>query len=220
MQGDLLVDWQYLLESFLLFLLDLLTLRRVDGDPLCGELLILSGESGERGVQPCGRLHHGLVPEFDLHRPGGLQHAAATLTVGIHLHVLGVDTGVHHHPGAPAELRLGRDVHEARLPEVHQRVHNIGTELQHLFKHVPLSAREAAPVGEDHQRQLLLVDVGYALCRLVRAVGVPHLSGPGEFDLRGGGHGGVGGVGVFCHSGLHTDHPHRDAAQTSTAHND
>ena len=44
----------------------------------------------------------------------------------------------------------------------------------HLVKHVALPAREAAPVGEDHQRQALVVDVLDRLSCFVRAVGVPH----------------------------------------------
>mmetsp|Transcript_601 Transcript_601/g.877 ORF Transcript_601/g.877 Transcript_601/m.877 type:complete len:221 (-) Transcript_601:3030-3692(-) len=84
-----------------------------------------------------------------------LQDASAGLLVGEHLHLDRVDGGVDHHPGAASELSTWRDVHEHRVAVGAQRVHDHGAVLEDLAVHVPGAAREAPPVGEDDQRQVL-----------------------------------------------------------------
>lgn len=57
-----------------------------------------------------------------------------------------------------------------------QGIDNLCAKLENLAKHVAHAAREAAPIGKDHQRQLLAVHVANGLRSLERRVGVPHLS--------------------------------------------
>ena len=74
---------------------------------------------------------------------------------GVHLHHLLVDGGVDHHPRAPAELAVGREVDEHRVLVLAERVDDLGAELEDFVRHVARPAREAAPVCEDDEGEVL-----------------------------------------------------------------
>jgi hypothetical protein len=68
-----------------------------------------------------------------------------------------------------------RKVHKHRATHAAQAVDDERAELEHHLQHVAHATREAAPVGQNHQRQLLSPRVADGLRRLERRVGVPHL---------------------------------------------
>lgn len=83
----------------------------------------------------------------------------------------------HDGPGAAAQLGVGVNVDEHRLRVVHERVDDHRAELEHLLVHLAHAAREAAPIGENEQREALALKVLHRLRCLVRARRVPHLTG-------------------------------------------
>jgi hypothetical protein len=106
-----------------------------EGGVAGGGLLLPEVEEG--GVEAAHHLEQILVPEPDLDDALGLEDAAPALGVGVHLHVAGVDGGVDHGPRAPAQLAVGRDVHDDGLLVGAQSVHDVRAELDHLFLHMP-----------------------------------------------------------------------------------
>ena len=127
------------------------------------------------------RLEQVGLAELDVADAGGLEDAAARVRVGVHLHHLLVDRRVDHDPRAATQLAVGRDVHEDRMLVLAKVVDDVRPKLEDLAEHVAGAAREAAPVGEDHERQVLGgVEVGDGLRRLEGRVGVPDLSRLGK----------------------------------------
>mmetsp|Transcript_8566 Transcript_8566/g.34862 ORF Transcript_8566/g.34862 Transcript_8566/m.34862 type:complete len:314 (-) Transcript_8566:5775-6716(-) len=119
-------------------------------------------------------LHEVRLAELDVHDALGLQHARAARLRRVHLHHLRVDGGVDDNPRATAQLALVRHVHEHGLAEGAERVDNVRAILEDLAEHVAEATREAAEIGEHHERQALLVEVVYHLHRLACAVREPH----------------------------------------------
>ena len=97
--------------------------------------------------------------------------------VGIHFHMVRVYRGIDDDPRPAAQLSKRRYVDEHRLPIGGEAVHNVRAKLQHLIVHVLHPAGKAAPIGENHQRQLLVVEVLDGLGGLVGRIGIPHLTG-------------------------------------------
>ena len=96
-----------------------------------------------------------------------LEHATTRAAVGVHLHLVGVDGGVEHDPGAATQLGAGRQVDEEGLLVVVDGIDNVRAVLEDLLKHVALATGEATPVGQNHQRKLLaMIEVVDRLCRL------------------------------------------------------
>mmetsp|Transcript_32537 Transcript_32537/g.76881 ORF Transcript_32537/g.76881 Transcript_32537/m.76881 type:complete len:779 (-) Transcript_32537:4324-6660(-) len=169
--------------------------------------------------------HHRLdqvgLAELDLRDARRLEHAAARVLGGEHVHVRRVDLGVDDDPRAAADLAVRRDVDYDRLAELRELVDDERAELEHLLVHVLAPAREAAPVGEDEQRQALaLVEVLDGLRRLVGAVGVPDLPRLREHALARGGVGRVGGDTLLDEARLDGDDAHRHAAELAAPHDD
>ena len=157
-------------------------------------------------------------PVLHLHDAGGLQNASTRVQVRVHLHLLRVDGWVNDHPGAAPQLAVLGDVDEDGVLVLHQGVHDHGAELQDLVVHVPGASGEAAPVGEDHHRQVLApVEVPEGLCGFEGAVGEPHLAAHGLLDLAGLRVGGVRGDEALDGARLHGDDAHGDAAQAGAS---
>mmetsp|Transcript_33163 Transcript_33163/g.74909 ORF Transcript_33163/g.74909 Transcript_33163/m.74909 type:complete len:951 (+) Transcript_33163:310-3162(+) len=171
-------------------------------------------QAHEHGVELVHLLELVLAAELHLADPRGLEDPAARLLVAVHLHHLGVDGGVDDHPGAAAELAVGRDVHLDGVLVLDEGVDNHGAELEDLARHVARPAAEPTPVGEDDERQVLApAEVLDRLGRLVRAVRVPHLSRLGLQGLARGRVGRVGRDALLHQPGLHRDDAHGDAAE-------
>mmetsp|Transcript_89338 Transcript_89338/g.257673 ORF Transcript_89338/g.257673 Transcript_89338/m.257673 type:complete len:991 (+) Transcript_89338:429-3401(+) len=137
-----------------------------------------------------GTVHHledvAVLLEDDFGGRRRLQDAAPGLDVGEHLHLLGVDLGVKHHPSAAAQLAVRGDIDGHWVAVFNQCVHDHGAVLQHLGEHVACAPGEAAPVREDHQRQVLAaVEVADGLRGLVGGVGIPDLAGLRLVDVVG-----------------------------------
>jgi len=102
--------------------------------------------------------------------------------------VFGVEVKEHlFHLVVRAQLAARRDVDEDGLAAGDERVDDVGAVLEHLVEHVALAAREAAPVGQDEDGQVLAVEVAHSLRRLEGRVRVPDLArlrcfaaGPGQ----------------------------------------
>ena len=93
-----------------------------------------------------------------------------------HLHVLGVEGRVEHNPRTAAKLSVRRDVDSHRVLVLDQRIHDHRAVLEDLGEHVARAAREAAPVREDDEREVLrAVEVADRLRRLERRVREPDL---------------------------------------------
>mmetsp|Transcript_5307 Transcript_5307/g.17675 ORF Transcript_5307/g.17675 Transcript_5307/m.17675 type:complete len:1245 (-) Transcript_5307:1871-5605(-) len=163
-------------------------------------------------------LEHVGLAELDLGDAGRLEHAAPRRLGGVHFHEGGVDLGVDDHPCAAADLAKGRDVDGDWLAELRELVDDEGAELEHLLEHVLAAAREAAPVGQDEQRQPLAgVEVLDGLRGLVGRVGEPDLPGL-HLHLRLGLEvGGIGQDGLLDQPVLGDDAADRHAAQPPAA---
>ena len=126
-----------------------------------------------------GPLHHLdqiRAAELDVNNTLGFEHATLTALRRVELHLLRVDAGVNDHPRAASEFAVRGNVHEDGLRVLPQRVDDVGTVLENLPVHIPQTAGEPAPVGEDDQRESLAVHVPDGLSRLERAVREPNLT--------------------------------------------
>ena len=136
-------------------------------------------QMGERGVEAHlgGALELGT--ELDFHEAGRLEHAATrTVAVGGHFdHAASIHLCVEDDPRAATQLAGRRDVHKHRLVVLGEAIDDLAALLEDLVVHVLLAAAEATPVGEHEEREALAVKVDDCLCRLVRRVRVPDLTG-------------------------------------------
>mmetsp|Transcript_4601 Transcript_4601/g.13904 ORF Transcript_4601/g.13904 Transcript_4601/m.13904 type:complete len:786 (-) Transcript_4601:4143-6500(-) len=152
----------------------------VDDKALCVPVVRLTAQPRvellEAGVETVHRLDELATPVLHVHCALRLQHAPMGRGVHVHLDLFRVDAGVNHDPGPSSQLGARWDVHGHGLGVLAQGVHNDGSELEDLIKHVPHPAGEAAPVCQDEEGQALAVKVADGLCSLVRRVGVPHLA--------------------------------------------
>mmetsp|Transcript_80600 Transcript_80600/g.203804 ORF Transcript_80600/g.203804 Transcript_80600/m.203804 type:complete len:462 (-) Transcript_80600:1228-2613(-) len=156
--------------------------------------------------------------ELHLYDACWLKDASPRLNVGIHLHLRRVDGRVDHHPGATTELATRGDVDEDRMLVLHQSIDDLRAKLQDLVVHVARAAREAAPIREDHQWQVLApVEVADGRRCLVRAVGKPYLAGLRFQDLLARRVGWVSRHPAVDVPRLHSDDTHGDAAELRAA---
>mmetsp|Transcript_57558 Transcript_57558/g.137061 ORF Transcript_57558/g.137061 Transcript_57558/m.137061 type:complete len:337 (-) Transcript_57558:23-1033(-) len=153
-----------------------------------------------------------------LHDARGLKDPAPGIHVRVHLHLVWVDGGVDDHPGSSSELTMLGDVDENRVLVVHQSIHDHGAELQDLVVHVPGASGEAAPVGEDKQRQVLAqVEVADGRGGFVGGVREPNLAGLRLHDLPALWVPRVSGDAALHVAGLHSNDAHGDAAQAGAS---
>mmetsp|Transcript_10027 Transcript_10027/g.22290 ORF Transcript_10027/g.22290 Transcript_10027/m.22290 type:complete len:223 (-) Transcript_10027:626-1294(-) len=122
-------------------------------------------------------LHPLFGPELHFNDSSRLQNATPAVLIGVHLHDIGIDGWIHHHPGAPTEFALRGNVNEDGLFVIHQGIHNLSSEFQDFSVHVSSSSRETTPIGKDHQRKIFAhIEVPYGCGCLVGTVRKPHLS--------------------------------------------
>ncbi|PNY27761.1 Uncharacterized protein TCAP_02317 [Tolypocladium capitatum] len=217
LDGNLGVDGQQLLLSLDQPLLDRGRLLGLQGLVVAEPLL----QVGVRRVQARHRLELLLLAVLDADDAVGLEDTTARLGVGVHLHGGGVDGRIDDDPRAAAQLAERRNVDKDGLLKLDQGIDDEGAVLENLVEHVALTAREASPVGQDHQRQLLaVVEVVDGLRRLEGRVGVPHATGLVADLLHRVGVGRVGRRDVLDRARLDGNDAHGDAAQAGTAYHD
>mmetsp|Transcript_49135 Transcript_49135/g.139167 ORF Transcript_49135/g.139167 Transcript_49135/m.139167 type:complete len:1351 (-) Transcript_49135:2919-6971(-) len=174
----------------------------------------------EHGVEAVGGGRQVLLAVLDRGDRVRLEHAAARVVRREELHHVRVDGRVDHDPRAAAQLGEGRDVDEDRLLERDERVDDLGAKLEDLVEHVALAAREAAPVGEDHARQVLRVEVVDGLRGLVGRVREPDAARLEGVLLHRGRVGRVGRGEGLDGAVLGDDDAHGDAAEARAAAHD
>mmetsp|Transcript_14137 Transcript_14137/g.57508 ORF Transcript_14137/g.57508 Transcript_14137/m.57508 type:complete len:414 (+) Transcript_14137:25-1266(+) len=126
-----------------------------------------------------GPLHHLdqiRAAELDVNNTLGFEDATLAALRRVELHLLRVDAGVNNHPRTASEFAIRGDVHEDGLLVLPQGVDDVGAVLENLPVHIPQTAGEPAPVGEDDQRETLAIHVPDGLSRLERTVGEPNLT--------------------------------------------
>eukprot|EP00967_Tisochrysis_lutea_P046044 scaffold55875_cov26-Tisochrysis_lutea.AAC.6 len=172
-------------------------------------------------VEAVHRLNEVRLAELNLADTRGLEDAAARVGVCVHLHHLLVNRRVNDDPRAAAELAVRRNISEDGVLVGAKVIDDVRTKLEDLAKHVAGAAREATPVGEDDEREILgRIEVSDSLRCLEGRVRVPDLAGLGEDSLTRGGVSRISGDALLDEARFHGNDAHRDAAKAGAANND
>mmetsp|Transcript_3551 Transcript_3551/g.6682 ORF Transcript_3551/g.6682 Transcript_3551/m.6682 type:complete len:305 (-) Transcript_3551:211-1125(-) len=98
-------------------------------------------------------------------------------------------------------------------------INNHGSKFENFTRHVTTSTTESTPVGKDHNRQTLVVEVLKRLSRFIRGVREKNLSSLGQDRLTRIGVSRVGWNNSLHKTSLNRNRTHRNTTKTSTANN-
>mmetsp|Transcript_33963 Transcript_33963/g.74703 ORF Transcript_33963/g.74703 Transcript_33963/m.74703 type:complete len:752 (+) Transcript_33963:106-2361(+) len=183
-------------------------------------ILKLSIKKLKLRVEPMHDLELIRLTELDLGDTGGFEDTTARVRVGVHRHLLLINGGVDNDPRSSAELAMGWEVNVYGMLVLTKSINDLGTELEDFASHITATTRESTPVGKDHDRKTLLVEVTNSLSSLEGGIREEDLTGLGKDGLARVGIGRVSRDDLLNESGLDGDSSHGNTSKTAAADND
>ncbi len=214
LSGSLEVDrFQQVLTSSNLFLNGLLIFRKISHF----NFIVKELKLGVKTVHNLELIRHA---ELDLSDTSGLEDTTTRVGIGVHFHLLGIDSRVDHHPRSSTKLAMWWKVNVDRVGALTKSIDNHGTKLENLASHVATSSAESSPVGKDHDWKTFLLKVTNGLSSLVRRIGEQHLTCLGLNRLARVGISRIGRNHTVDQTSFDGNGTHWDTSETTTSDND
>mmetsp|Transcript_17265 Transcript_17265/g.25139 ORF Transcript_17265/g.25139 Transcript_17265/m.25139 type:complete len:437 (-) Transcript_17265:1240-2550(-) len=159
------------------------------------------------------------LTELNLDNTSGLEDTSTRIRIGVHRHLLFVDSRINNNPRSSTKFSMGRQVNVNRMLILTKSIYNHGSKLEDLSGHITTSSTESTPVCENHDRHALLSEVTDGLSGLVRGVGEENLSSLWKDGLSRVDIGRISWYDLLDQSGLYSDSSHGDTSEATTSDN-